>query len=102
MNFLQLVQRLRKETRRSGAPITTTVGLINDDADLVNWINDAWIELQRRECGWTWLQAELDGQTTVGVANYAASTLSLLATDFGRWYPAAAGVRRPSGLYLLV
>lgn len=89
MNRLQLVQRLRRESKRSGPVITTTIGLTGADADLVNAIDDAWSELQRREHGWDWMRRELYGPTVAGTRGYLASALDSGATDFGRWFPAA-------------
>lgn len=89
MNYLQLVQRLRQESKRSGPAITTVAGLTGDDLDLVNWIADAWTELQRREHGWRWMRAELGGPTIIGQRGYRADELDPAASGFGRWLPPA-------------
>jgi len=89
MDFLQSVKRLRQETKRSGPAITTIAELTGDDLQLADLINDAWLELQRRDHGWEWMRRELVGLTVALQRGYTADQLDAEAGDFGRWFPPA-------------
>lgn len=82
MNFLALVERLKVESARSGGPVTSVATAANDDLRLVNWIAEAWLELQRRPHGWTWMRAELSGPTVAGQAAYEAADIGLWSIAF--------------------
>lgn len=89
MNFLQLARRLKVESARSGAVISDVTTATGDDARLVNWIADQWLELQRRPHGWSWMRRELDGATIIGQRLYAAAELDADVSSFSRWMPGA-------------
>jgi hypothetical protein len=82
VDFLALVERLKVESARSGGPVVSVATALNDDARLVNWIADAWLELQRRPHGWTWMRAELAGPTVAGQAAYEAADIGLWSIAF--------------------
>lgn len=82
MNFLALVNRLKVEAGRSGGAVGDVVSATGDDARLVNWINDAWLELQRRPHGWTWMRAELSGFSVVGTNDYGAEDFDFWRVSF--------------------
>jgi hypothetical protein len=91
LNFLQIVNRLKVESGRSGGPIGSVATVGADDARLVAWAADFWRELQTSR-DWRWMRATgaalpvLDGQVIYDPdADWAL-------TDFGRWV-------RPSGDY---
>lgn len=82
MNYLQLVQRLHRESGRSTAAPTTVVNANERHARLFDWVADAWRELQiERE--WRWMRATLDVALTVGQQTYTGTALG--ATRFRRW-----------------
>lgn len=89
MNFLQLVQRAKRESARSGGTIASVALTSGDDQRIVGWVNDAWVDLQRRSHGWDWMRKELTGSLVAGTRGYTALSLNALATDFGRWLPAS-------------
>lgn len=89
MNYLQLVQRLKRESARSGAAITTLTDLPVNDQRLADWVNDAWLELQRYDGGWSWMRKSVAGPTIIGQRGYTAAELDAGASDFSRWLPAA-------------
>lgn len=56
MNFLQLCQRAVTECSASGT-LTTTAGQIGGLARIVNWVGDAWLELQSERDDWDWMRS---------------------------------------------
>ena len=80
--FLQLTQRLRRESGRSGSGVTPTslIGAANDDLRLADWINDAWIELQTGPDRWKWQRQSAVGSTVVNQLQYAPAAFG--ATGF--------------------
>lgn len=83
MNYLQLVQRLHRESGRSGSGPTTITGATKDHARLFDWVADAWRNLQSRPIDWRWMREGLDGPTTLAQTSYTGADLG--ASDFGRW-----------------
>jgi hypothetical protein len=56
MNFLTLCQRTATDCGVSGV-LTTTAGQIGSLARIVNWVGDAWNELQTAHDDWDWMRA---------------------------------------------
>lgn len=83
MNFLQLVQRLRTETKASGTTVTTTVGQVGEYARLVNWINDAWLDIQSDQVDWGWMRANVTFPTVTGRPINTLAQIGI--TNFGSW-----------------
>ncbi len=82
MNYLQLVQRVHRESGRSTAAPTSVTGANERHARLFDWVADAWRNLQiERE--WRWMRTTLDVALTVGQQTYTAAGLG--AIRFGRW-----------------
>lgn len=82
MNYLQLVQRLHRESGRSTAAPTTVVGANERHARMFDWVADAWRDLQiERE--WRWMRNTLDVALTAGQQTYTGTELG--ATRFRRW-----------------
>lgn len=74
MNRLELVNRLISEAGVTDRPLATTLGQTGDAARYVNWIDDAWLEVQGQK-NWPalWEQATV---TVLAGASSAAGTLS--------------------------
>ena len=89
MNLLQLVQRTFKESRRQGTMPTTLDSPSSGTQDLINWVADAWRDLQNDEQGWAWMRRELTGSTIQNQLVYSAVELDGTATEFGRWFKPA-------------
>lgn len=90
MNYLESVKRLKREAGRSaGGIITSLTDLSEDDQMLAEAVAEAWLELQRRPHGWSWMRRELAGVTVADQASYTAAELDATAGDFGRWLPPA-------------
>jgi hypothetical protein len=69
MNYLQLVQRLRQETNFSNAGPTTVVDQTGDHGRAVDWVADAYTDLQNRHF-WRWLRKDFSLTTQADVASY--------------------------------
>lgn len=85
MNYLALVQRLKREAARSGGPPAGIGVLAGDDINLGNWIADAWREIQRRRMDWGWMRKTVAGPLVIGQIAYPATALDALATDLASW-----------------
>lgn len=64
MTYLELCQRLVRETGIADSGPTTVVGQTGDLRRVTDWINDAWLSIQSSRPDWLWMW------------NYAASTIS--------------------------
>jgi hypothetical protein len=82
VNYLQIVQRLHRESGRSTAAPTTVVGANERHARLFDWAADSWRDLQG-ERDWRWMRASLDVALTIDQKVYTGAGLG--ATRFGRW-----------------
>lgn len=83
MNFLQLAQRLRSEAGVSGSGPTAVTQQTGELERLVNWINDAWEELQQRSPYWKFMRAEFAFDTTAGLGAYKPTDVGL--ADLKSW-----------------
>lgn len=57
MNYLDLVNRTKREAGRSGDDLATLVGAAGDDLLLVRWVAEAWAKVQRLSYEWRWMRA---------------------------------------------
>tara|TARA_B100002051_G_scaffold266621_1_gene294005 strand:- start:6936 stop:7559 length:624 start_codon:yes stop_codon:yes gene_type:complete len=67
MNFLDLCQRLVRETGIADDGPATVTGQIGDFGRVVDWINDAWLKIQSIRADWNWAWG-------TGTATLTAST----------------------------
>lgn len=91
--FLGLVQRLSIEAGcpgSTGSGPSTTIGQVGEFGRLVNWINDAWLDIQAMHTDWGWLRTNASLVTVAGQASYPMAQISNALgvpglTDFGKW-----------------
>lgn len=94
MTFLELVQKLALEAEVPGgeAAVTTVVGQTGQAARLVNWIQQAYIQIQGRQSGhWDWLRHEFSISTSASDDTYLYTDATDLTTasaiaSFSEWY----------------
>lgn len=55
MNYLELVQRTRREAGIAGSGPTTTVALAGEMLRLAEWVREAYLEIQNSQPYWNWL-----------------------------------------------
>jgi len=98
MTFLQLVQRLSSESGAAGSGPTAVVGQTGEAGRFVNWIADAYREIQDSREDWDFLRGSFTFNTVASTQGYAKSTVTNLSewrvTKSGdiRAYLASAGV----------
>lgn len=90
MNFLQIVQAIRRETVDSGSGPSTVVGQSGEANRMVNWCADAYSELQV-DRDWLWLQREFTVNTVAGTDAYAYTdctdtTDATTISRFSKWF----------------
>lgn len=95
MNFLQLVQRTIRECGATGASLTTVAGVSGEVQRFVDWVTEAWNEIQTRRDDWQWLRASqilgsgVSFATVSGTFSYplgsAAGTVGVTSATFGKW-----------------
>jgi len=94
MTRLQLVQRLASECGVSGT-ITTLTGLVGMQQRCLNWIDQAWTEVQNKHDDWEWMRSSNlagGGVSFVPAAGVpvtplgsGAGTVGVTAANFGKW-----------------
>lgn len=94
MNLLQLVNRLAQECGVTGT-ITTTAGLTGEQLRLLNWINQAWNEIQAKHDDWWFLRSSVlvgGGVSFVPLSGIpycplgtGAGTVGVTFDNFGAW-----------------
>lgn len=69
MNYLQLCQKLRQEVGGSGNGPSTVLSQTGENRLYVDWINDAWIEIQNKREKWRfmWKQGSITLQPNTQV-----------------------------------
>lgn len=70
MNFLELVQNAWRKTGQSGNPPASVVGVTGNQLRFVNWICDAWTEIQNESDEWVFLKASAIFSTIANQENY--------------------------------
>lgn len=89
MNFLELVQRTRRECSSKATLPTTVVDQIGINGQLVNWVSDAWVDLQSSQEHWRWMRKPFSFPLTVSEADYPPfATVGVHANiaNFARWH----------------
>jgi hypothetical protein len=90
MNFLELAQNLRSEAGLSGSGPASVVSQTGINLKCVDWINDAWYEIQSLVPTWHWMWRD-DGLVTL-IGNQRAYDLVGLGFDVG--YPVRDSFKR--------
>jgi hypothetical protein len=91
MNYLQLAQRLAVECGVTGGGPASVTGQTGMYAKLVNWTNDAWVEIQGMHDNWNWMREPFTFETVAGTGNYDPNAVtntvtSALMTDLRYWW----------------
>lgn len=84
MNYLQLVNRARRECGAASTDLTTLQSsLVLDDKRFADWVNEAWRDIQTRKPDWDWMLENFVFSTTPGQATYSPSAANL--SDHASW-----------------
>lgn len=84
MNYLQLANRLRRKCRVSGSGFTTTQSTqVEEYYRLLDWVNEAWVDIQLKRTDWLWMKKSMSFPTVLSQASYTVAQIGL--TDFANW-----------------
>jgi|DEB19_MinimDraft_3_1074340.scaffolds.fasta_scaffold04198_2 hypothetical protein len=91
MNYLQLAQRLAVECGVAGGGPASVLGQTGMYQKLVNWTNDAWVEIQGMHDNWNWMREPFTFETVASTGDYLPATVtntvtSTLMTDLRYWW----------------
>lgn len=84
--FLQICQDVARESGtipNVGDPATAQ-GQTGRLLRLVNWVQDAWLDIQREQDAWRWLEKEFTASLIVNKRDYSAGDLNI-ASRFADW-----------------
>lgn len=90
MNFLALCQSLVEKAGISGS-ITTTVSQTGEMLRVVNWVNEAWFDLQLKRTHWDWMRYDFTLQTVALQRSYAPADCTDVESNaaianFSKWH----------------
>ena len=83
--FLELAKKLAREGGGvDPGSITNVTGLTGRPEKIVNWIADAYTNIQNSRRDWGWLVSEFTGTLSIGASTYTPASFNL--TRFGSWF----------------
>lgn len=88
--FLQLCQDTRRECGISGTGPTAVTGQTGELERVVQWVNQAWLEIQNRYEDWRWMRVPFTLNTAADDDEYASGDAtddltSAAITRFSKW-----------------
>lgn len=90
LTYLTAVQKLRQEAEIPGTGPSTVVNQTGQARRLVDWVKDAYEDIQNRHDNWRWLRSEFSLLTVAGTSTYASTACTddgNPITRFTRWWP---------------
>ncbi len=82
--YLQLAQDVARESGTvSGTNPTAVASQIGRLLKIVEWVAQAWVEIQNLHADWRWMQKTFSGVTSSGASQYTAASWSI--TDLRDW-----------------
>lgn len=83
MNFLELVNRTRVECGVSGPTLTTLSNLTGESARIKDWVNEAWMDIQRAKEDWFFMRQPLQFNTVAQQRFYTPAQAGV--SSFSNW-----------------
>ncbi len=83
MTYLELCVRLREESGITGAGPTQVTDQTGQLLRIVNWVQQAWIEIQLMRPNWNFMHSEFTFDTIADTRDYLAADYSI--TDMKLW-----------------
>lgn len=104
MNFLALCQRTREKCGISGVGPSTVLNQTGEMLRVVNWVNEAWVDIQNAQPSWDWMRSEFSLPTVANKQAYAPVTDATILdtvtgtpiTAFNSWRPETLRVYDPA------
>ena len=89
--YLQLCADVQRECDVVGTEISAVTNQTGELLRIVNWVKNAWIEIQNRHTNWRWMRSRFTVSATASDGVYAGtdctdSRLSATITRFGDWW----------------
>lgn len=75
MDYLALCNKVKSRTGISGSDLTDVTGLTGEHARLVEWVKEAWTEIQAQRRDWSFRWTEFSQSLTAGSQSYNLKTL---------------------------
>jgi hypothetical protein len=85
MTYLQLCQRARQEAGIAGAGPSAVTGQSGKLLKLVDWVSQAWTDIQLKRPNWLWMWETFEFDTTADQRDYVATSVSPAITDLSLW-----------------
>jgi len=83
VTYLQLCARLRQEAGISGNGPTSVLNQTGPLSNVINWIQQAWIDIQQKRPNWLFMNAEFIFDTIANQRDYIAADFAI--TDLKLW-----------------
>jgi len=83
VNYLDLVNRTKLESGRSGGNLATVVGAVGDDLRICNWVSTAWEKIQRRTEHWRWMRKRVLMSITAARMDHAPALIAQMLVQPG-------------------
>lgn len=87
MTFLDIVQRLKQDCSVSGTGPITTINQVGDFKRLVDYVIQAWIDIQSLHQDWKFLRLQATWTSIDGQASYTTAQCGIASGTFSRWVP---------------
>ena len=85
MTFLQLFQRTHQESGTSGAQPTAVTSQSGKLLRIVNWVSQAWIDIQNERPNWSFMWESFTFDTIIDQRDYVPASLVENITDVKHW-----------------
>lgn len=83
--WLSLVNLTRLECGVTATALSTLTNVAGKDLQIKNWVNRAWMDIQRVHANWLWMRKSFSFTTTGGQQSYTPAQAN--ASNFGVWLP---------------
>jgi len=83
MNYLELCVRVREEAGITGSGPSSVTDQAGQLLRVVNWVQQAWVEIQLMRPNWNFMRGEFTFDTTIDKRDYLAADESI--TDLKLW-----------------
>jgi hypothetical protein len=82
-SFLSLVKDAERESGTMPSLLSTVTSTTGRHTNFVNWVAQAWTEIQMEREDWAWMRADFEGALTASVDLYDPAALGI--ERFGSW-----------------